>query len=188
MVYIRPLTKDSLLEAQALAVRLFPWEDEHQAALAAATDTSSTAFLISRGLKRVRVWCVIDERDRMVGLVSLYEYDNEPDEAWLAWFGLSPEVRGCGLGGELLDGVIALARRESKTVLRLWTTIEEEYARALRLYARRGFRPEIQPALAGEDWLTVVFSLALDGAVAPPWRGTQCGWHLCGRMVRARAA
>lgn len=188
MFTIQPLTKESLLKAQALAAKLFPWEDEHQDALAAVVaDSDSTGFLLARGLEQIRAWCLMAD-NRVVGIASLYEYRSAPDEVWLAWFGLSPEVRGLGLGGTLLDGVIALARREHKSVLRLWTTDEEEYATALKLYARRGFKPEIQTTLPGENWETVVFSLALKGGiVARPWRGTLSGAQLCGRVVPVAA-
>lgn len=188
MFDIQPLTKESLAEAQVLAAKLFPWEDEHHDALAAAADPSqATGFLASRGLLGVRAWCVV-EGGRVVGLASLYQYRNAPEEVWLAWFGLSPEVRGLGLGSQLLDHTVALARVEQKSIFRLWTTIEEEYATALQLYARRGFRPEIQAALPGEAWQTVVLSLALDGSVPKPWRGTLTGAHLCGRRAVPAAA
>lgn len=187
MFEIQPLTEASLLEAQALAARLFPWEDEHQAALATAVaGHDATGFLTGRGLHQVRVWCMMNE-NRVVGLASLYEYRSAPDEVWLAWFGLSPDVRGLGLGSKFLDRIITLARSEQKAVLRLWTTIEDEYAAALQLYARRGFRPEIQPALPGETWQTVVCSLALQGGISRPWRDTLNGAHLCGRVVPAAA-
>src|SRR5438874_1567814 len=119
MFDIHPLTEESLLEAQVLAAKLFPWENEHREALAAAVGGCDAAgFLASHGLQNVRVWCVMDA-GRVVGLASLYEYRSAPDEVWLAWFGLAPEVRGLGLGSKLLDRVIALARREEKSVLRL---------------------------------------------------------------------
>jgi len=187
MFDLHPLTDESLREAQALAAKLFPWENEHQDALAAAVAGPDAAgFLAARGLKSVRVWCVMEE-GRVVGLASLYDYRVAPDEVWLAWFGLAPEVRGQGLGSKFLDRIIAVARREEKSVLRLWTTIEDEYATALQLYARRGFRPEIQPALPGEHWQTVVLSLALKGGLSRPWRGGMNGMHLCGRVVPAAA-
>lgn len=187
MFPLQPLTQEKLPAVKALAAQLFPWEDEHQDALSAAVGgTDSARFLSTRGLARVRAWHV-DERDEVAGLCSLYEYHHSPEEVWLAWFGLSAEVRGRGWGSKLLDEVISLSRREEKSVLRLWTTIEDEYATALQLYARRGFRPELQPALPGEDWQTVVLSLSLRGGVPPPWRGHLTGIGLCGRMVPAAA-
>lgn len=188
MFEIQPLTQELLAEAQVLAAKLFPWEDEHYDALAAAANgPTAAAFLSARGLLEVRAWCLV-EGSRVVGLASLYQYRNAPDEVWLAWLGLSPEVRGLGLGSQLLDHTIALARAEQKAIFRLWTTIEEEYATALQLYARRGFRPEIQATLPGEAWQTVVLSLALDGSIPRPWRGTLTGAHLCGRRAVPAAA
>ncbi|PTY02144.1 hypothetical protein DB347_24800 [Opitutaceae bacterium EW11] len=185
---IHALTKEELPEAQALAASLFPWEDEHQDALVAAVSHGqSGGFLAARGLSEVRAWAAKEE-ERVIGLLSLYDYGQTPDETWLAWYGVSTEVRGRGLGCQLLDWVIATAKRERKAVLRLWTTVEEEYAVALRLYAQRGFRPELQPALPGEDWETVVLSLGLDGKVPTSWSARSKGIPLCGRIVPAVAA
>lgn len=184
MFPIHALTESDLPAAQALAAALFPWEDEHQEALKAVACPSERAeFLASRGLDRVRAW-VGSNADQVVGLGSLYEYRRAPDEMWLAWFGLSPEVRGRGHGNGFLEWLIALSRAEGKSVFRLWTTIEDEYAPALQLYAKRGFRPELQPALPGESWQTVVLSLSLTGGVPPPWRAH---FELCGRVTSVAA-
>lgn len=187
MLQLSPLTNGELAGAKALASRLFPWESEHQDALAAVADPSlHHGFVSARGLTRVRAVCLCGT-GRVVGLASVYEYRAQPDEAWLAWFGLAPEVRGQGWGSKMLDWVIRQAREENKTVLRLWTTIEDEYATALQLYARRGFRPELQPTLPGENWQTVVLSLSLTGGTPPPWRSQANGTPLCGRVIRIAA-
>jgi len=137
-----PLMPDTLVEAQRLAAELFPWENEHQAALAAAVaPVAHTAFLRDRGLASVRFWTSL-QAGRVAGLAGLYNYTAQPEETWLAWYGLETAARGRGKGAELLDWVIAEARAEQKRVLRLWTTDEEEYAKAITLYQKRGFRSE----------------------------------------------
>lgn len=187
MFQLSPLGPADLAEAQALAASLFPWESEHQEALPASVDPAcGAAFLSQRGLSRVRTWSALDA-DRVVGLSSLYEYAACPDEVWLAWFGLAPVARGRGWGSQMLDSTIARCRSERRSVLRLWTTIEDEYAAALALYARRGFRPELQPPLPGENWQTVVLSLSLSGGVPQPWRTRANGTPLCGRVSKIAA-
>ena len=90
-----------------------------------------------------------------------------------------PHIRG--KGAELLDWVIAEARAEQKRTLRLWTTNEPEYAKATALYQTRGFRSEIWPALPGETWQTLVFSLGLDGQPPTTWAQRSPQHELCGR-------
>jgi len=176
-----PLMPDTLVETQHLAAELFPWEHEHQAALHAAVSSAThTAFLGERGLASVRFWTSL-QAGRVAGLAGLYNYTAQPDETWLAWYGLHAAARGRGKGAELLDWVIAEARAEKKSVLRLWTTDEEEYTKALALYRVRGFRCEPWSALPGETWRTYVLSLGLEGIEPLPWALRSPGRELCGR-------
>jgi hypothetical protein len=77
--------------------------------------------------------------------------------------------------------VIAEARSEQKRVLRLWTTNEAEYAKAISLYCARGFRSETWAALPGETWETLVLSLGLDGQEPTSWAQRAPHGELCGR-------
>ena len=176
-----PLMPDTLVETQQLAAELFPWEHEHQTALNAAVAPSSHApFLRDRGLASVRFWTSI-QFGRVAGLAGLYNYIAQPEETWLAWYGLQADARGRGKGAELLDWVIAEARAEQKRVLRLWTTNEDEYAKAICLYRARGFRNETWSALPGETWETLVLSLGLDGQEPTSWADRSPHSELCGR-------
>jgi len=176
-----PLMPDTLVETQRLAAELFPWEHEHQAALlAAVAPTVHAAFLRDRGLASVRFWNSIHD-GQVAGLAGLYHYAAQPDETWLAWYGLRPAARGRGKGAELLDWVITEARAEKKRVLRLWTTDEEEYAKAITLYRARGFSSEAWSALPGETWHTLVLSLGLDGHEPLTWARRSPSGVLCGR-------
>lgn len=176
-----PLEPEQLLETQRIAALLFPWESEHQEALAAvAYPNLRDEFLTRHALSSVRCWTSRVGQE-VAGFAAVYAYDAQPDELWLAWFGLLPEYRGRGAGAELLDEVIALAQREGRETLRLWTTDEPEYATALRLYARRGFVSEPCPALPGETWRTEVLSLALRGGPVRAWSMLAQPPPLCGR-------
>lgn len=176
-----PLMPDTLVETQKLAAELFPWEHEHQTALAAAVAPAShPTFLADRQLAAVEFWTPLHE-NRAAGLAGLYHYAAQPDEAWLAWYGLHPSARGRGQGAQLLNWIIAHATAQKKRTLRLWTTDEAEYARALALYQARGFRTEDWPALPGETWHTLVLSLSLDGHEPLPWARLHPQGELCGR-------
>jgi GNAT superfamily N-acetyltransferase len=184
----QPLEAGRLADAQQVAAELFPWEREHQIALAAAVHPSSHAdFMSSHRLASVRCWTAHVGSGPVNGLATLYGYQAQPNELWLAWFGLLPRARGFGGGAKLLDWLIASARAEGRDVLRLWTTDEAGYERATRLYRARGFISEEQPALAGEEWRTFVFSLGLRSQPAVPWSMVLDRGELCGRELPALA-
>lgn len=177
-----------LEETLHVASELFPWEHEHQTALRAALFPEAHAgFLKPRRLKAARFWIARFE-GRVAGLAGLYDYSGMPADTWLSWYGLLPFARGRGHGGRLLDWVIRSAREEGRTVLRLWTTVEDEYRIAIRLYEKRGFTAEEYPPLPGETWRTVVMSLGLTGATPIPWLSVADRPELCGRVAPMKAA
>lgn len=180
---LEPLRADTLRATQQVAAELFPWEHEHQDALPASlAPAEHAAFFQQRGLDSVRCWTALNDGS-VGGMATLYGYKAQPDELWLAWFGLKSSARGNGAGARLLDWVIELAKSERRRVLRLWTTDEAEYDTAVRLYTRRGFCPEITPALPLETWNTLVFSLGLNGQRPQPWATVQNRGELCGREL-----
>lgn len=185
---IETLQAESLLAAQQVAAELFPWEEEHQQALPASVFPHEHAkFFQDRGLDAVR--CRVVRHDSQVaGLAALYSYARTPEDLWLAWYGLRPFVRGLGLGAQLLDLVIAEAKREGRSALRLWTTDEAEYAKAVQLYQRRGFVCEKAPCAPGETWQTLVFSLGLRGQGVQSWNSLRERGDLCGRELPTLAA
>ncbi|MDD2764355.1 MAG: GNAT family N-acetyltransferase [Opitutaceae bacterium] len=179
---IEPLQPSALAEARRVAAELFPWENEHQTALEAALFPEAQAgFLCARRLERTRFWTATFD-GRVVGLAGLYEYCGMPSETWLSWYGLLPVVRGRGHGARLLDWIIRFTREEGRAVLRLWTTVEDEYQQAIRLYERRGFTAEEYPALPGETWRTLVMSLGHNGVTPIPWLSIAGRPELAGRM------
>ena len=58
--------------------------------------------------------------------------------AWLEELYVLPALRGQGVGGRLLDQVLALARARGCAAVDL--EVEAEHARSASLYARAGFR------------------------------------------------
>ena len=178
---LEPLGIETLTATQQVAAEMFPWEHEHQVALPASIRPHAYRdFYEQRRLESVRCWTAL-ESGSVCGMATLYAYERQRDEAWLAWFGLKSAVRGRGAGAAFLDWVISTARDEGRRVLRLWTTDEAEYAAAVRLYVRRGFVPELCDPLPGENWKTLVFTLGLDGRVPMPWSTVSGRGELCGR-------
>jgi GNAT superfamily N-acetyltransferase len=185
---IEVLHPSRLDETRRVVAELFPWEDEHQVAVTAALSPERhAAFLAEKNLERARFWTAIFDGS-VVGIAALYDYRSMPTETWLSWFGLLPVMRGHGNGARFLDAIIQVARSENRGVLRLWTTDEEEYRTAFRMYEKRGFVAEDCPALPNEDWRTVVMSLGLNGATPIPWFSVTDRPVLCGRVAPTAAA
>lgn len=185
---IEQLEPTVLEETRRVAAELFPWEHDHHTALGAALFPEAHAsFMEVRRLESARFWTArID--GRIAGLAGLYDYREMPSETWLSWYGLLPVARGRGHGARLLDWIIRTSREEERAVLRLWTTVEDEYRLAIRLYEKQGFTAEEYPALPGESWRTVVMSLRLNGATPIPWLSIADRPELGGRMAPLSAA
>jgi GNAT superfamily N-acetyltransferase len=180
---IERLEPPVLEEARNVASELFPWESEHHTALGAALfPEAHAAFLAGRRLESARFW-IARVDGRVAGIAGLYNYRAMPAETWLSWYGLLPVARGSGHGSRLLDWVIRTAREDGRAVLRLWTTVEDEYQTAIRLYEKRGFIPEHYPPLPGESWRTIVMSLGLTGATPIPWLSIADRPELGGRVA-----
>jgi GNAT superfamily N-acetyltransferase len=185
----QPLDGRRLAATQQVAATLFPWEREHHTALAATVSPEDhSLFFTAHRLQSVRCWTAHIGNGPVCGLATLYGYRAQPDELWLAWFGLLPDARGFGGGAKFLDWLIAGVRADGRQTLRLWTTDEPEYERAIQLYERRGFVREEQPAVPGEAWRTFVYSLRVNGGLAQPWSAVLDRGELCGRELPVAAA
>jgi ribosomal protein S18 acetylase RimI-like enzyme len=78
---------------------------------------------------------VAEQGGQIYGSIAIVGHD---DMAQLRWFIVHPELRGQGVGTQLLDGAIRYCRqRPFKSVL-LWTI--SELTTAARLYKAAGFR------------------------------------------------
>jgi GNAT superfamily N-acetyltransferase len=115
--------------------------------------------------ERERIW--IAERDgRIVGCIAIVAASQHAEQlhtAQLRWFLVTPEERGGGLGGWLLNTAIAFCRQCGYGEIMLWT--EARLAAAARLYERAGFR-KVEEKL-GRNWGTDVceqkYVLVLEG-------------------------
>jgi len=82
---------------------------------------------------------VAAEGGRDVGLVVGQAYDGEDGAAGLFAMWVAPEARGRGLGGALVDAVVAWARAGGYR--RVLLDVADANAAAIRLYEGRGFVP-----------------------------------------------
>lgn len=132
------MTREDLTAVMALEEELF------------APDTWTRAmYLEELGMTDTRSYTVAVDGDEVVGYAGLIAY---PDEAHVATIGVTGSRQGQGIGGRLLDALLAEADRRSPVVL-LEVRASDEATQGL--YARRGFapigvRPNYYP-LSGED-------------------------------------
>ena len=137
-VTLRPMTREDLGTVMRLEEELF------------APDTwTRSMYLEELGLTDTRRYLVAVDGDEVVGYAGLIAY---PDEAHIATIGVTTARQGEGIGGTLLDALLAEADRRSPVVL-LEVRATDEATQGL--YRRRGFtpigiRPHYYP-LSGED-------------------------------------
>ncbi len=137
-VTLRPMTRDDLGAVMRLEGELF------------APDTwTRSMYLEELGLTDTRHYLVAVDGDEVVGYAGLIAY---PDEAHIATIGVTTARQGEGIGGTLLDALLAEADRRSPVVL-LEVRATDQATQGL--YRRRGFtpigvRPNYYP-LSGED-------------------------------------
>ncbi|QNG39028.1 ribosomal-protein-alanine N-acetyltransferase [Geodermatophilaceae bacterium NBWT11] len=101
-----------------------------------APDTWTRAmYLEELGMPDTRSYTVAVEGDEVLGYAGLIAY---PDEAHVATIGVTGTRQGQGIGGRLLDALLAEADTRSPVVL-LEVRATDEATQGL--YARRGFVP-----------------------------------------------
>ncbi|MEI7787664.1 MAG: GNAT family N-acetyltransferase [Chlorobiaceae bacterium] len=105
-----------------------------------------------------------------VGITGLYTTHNQPEEVWLAWFGLNEKLRGRGLGKEIMVATIDMARKHGYQSLRLWTTANEEpFIVANYLYQKLGFIAQ-ETDLKSYGFPVLIYSLGLSGITPPLYK------------------
>ena len=86
-------------------------------------------------------WVAIDENNNVVGTTGIYTYVKDENEAiWLAWFCVAPEQRGKGIGKQLMEHSINMAKGFNKKYFRLYTSSDPNEAAAQNLYEKYGFK------------------------------------------------
>ena len=78
---------------------------------------------------------VAEAEDHIVGSIVV---DGESEElALIRWFLVHPDMRGRGVGRELINGALAFCREHNFKKVRLWTM--NEFKAAVHLYKQAGF-------------------------------------------------
>jgi GNAT superfamily N-acetyltransferase len=86
-------------------------------------------------------WVAIDENKNVYGTTGIYSYKKDENEAvWLAWFCVHPEKRGQGIGKQLIEHSIKIARSYNRKYFRLYTSNSPNEKVAQNLYEKYGFK------------------------------------------------
>jgi ribosomal protein S18 acetylase RimI-like enzyme len=80
---------------------------------------------------------VVDEGERLQGLVMGHERTEQPERVALVSLWVAPEARGRGLGSELVERVVEWAEDRGADAVTIW--VNEANAAAIGLYERAGF-------------------------------------------------
>lgn len=143
---VRSMTAVTLPQAKALVDSIFPRQGPVERMFFWAWSRRDRpvvkVLLAVVGVKDLGdFWVALDDDDGVVGTVGLYRNRKDAHEAlWLSWFCVSPELRGTGLGGRLLDFAIERARASGARYLRLYTGDDPIMAKAQHVYESRGLR------------------------------------------------
>lgn len=92
------------------------------------------------GLDDGRSYYVLASHKGVAGIVGLHRYIwGPPENVWLAWFAVRPELKGAGLGNRLMTAITELALNQGYKKLYVETYSTSEFADARRFYEAKGF-------------------------------------------------
>ncbi len=120
--------------------------------------TELAEFVRHRHQSVSRLWCAIDDKERLGGSVAIDGGHGTEASAHLRWFIVDDAHRGMGIGSRLLDTALVFCREQGFPSVHLWTFAGLHEAR--RLYESRGF--VLGRELAGETWGTPVTEQRFD--------------------------
>lgn len=86
-------------------------------------------------------WVALDDHKTVVGTTGLYTCVKDKHEAiWLAWLCVDPKRRGEGIGKQLIEYSIKIAKNHGKKYFRLYTSSSPDRKAAQELYEAYGFK------------------------------------------------
>jgi len=130
---IIPLSNEILDEAVSLIEAVFPYKTDQKKARRSFTDS------LSRPDSDKQYWLAVNHQGSIVGITGLYDNDKDSNVVWLGWFGVHPQHRRHGLGSMLLEFAISEAIKRGFSVLKLYSSFDENERAAHHLYEKSGF-------------------------------------------------
>lgn len=130
---IIPLSNEILNDAVSLIEAVFPYRPDQKNARWSFTDS------LLHPTSDKQYWLAVNHQGAIVGITGLYEDYKDNNVVWLGWFGVHPQHRRHGLGSMLLEFAISEAIKRGFSVLKLYSSFDENERAAHHLYRKYGF-------------------------------------------------
>lgn len=130
---IIPLSKELLNDAIALIEAVFPYKPDQKTAKRSFRDS------LTQPNSDQQYWLAANPHGEIVGVTGLYHDYKDKSVAWLGWFGVHPQHRRHGLGSMLLEFSVSEAAKRGFSVLKLYSSFDENERAAHCLYRKYGF-------------------------------------------------
>jgi GNAT superfamily N-acetyltransferase len=130
---IIPLSKELLNNAIALIEAVFPYKPDQK------TAKWSFRGSLTQANSDQQYWLAANPHGEIVGVTGLYHDYKDKSVAWLGWFGVHPQHRRHGLGSMLLEFSVSEASKRGFSVLKLYSSFDENERAAHCLYTKYGF-------------------------------------------------
>jgi GNAT superfamily N-acetyltransferase len=89
-----------------------------------------------------RHYFVWQNDSKVLGIAGLHHYNWGPkDNVWLGWFALDPDLQGKGLGSNLFDEMVSLAKKMGFRKIFIETYMSPTFEKAGKFYQNKGFKP-----------------------------------------------
>jgi GNAT superfamily N-acetyltransferase len=177
-ITLKPVDKANLQQAIEVAVGVFGEEDRdsirEEFKAAVGIEPEKTIVSVECKIQDSSYFLAFNDEGKPVAVTGHYRIEGHESDAWLGWTGVLPEFAGNGTGATLVREAFAdAARRRPTETLRIWTTREDKYDTARRLYTRLGFTEEsYEPGAHDAARMISVFTKsAAEGAANPSWQG-----------------
>lgn len=93
------------------------------------------------GIADGRTLYVMADGISIYGMIGLHSFPwGPPENVWLSWFAVLPQLQGKGFGSAMLDAVTRKASQLNFMKLYIETYSTPDFARAREFYRARGFR------------------------------------------------
>ncbi|KPJ77921.1 MAG: hypothetical protein AMJ54_05760 [Deltaproteobacteria bacterium SG8_13] len=93
------------------------------------------AEFVKNQTDRERIW-IVEKAGQVMGSIAIVEFSE--NQAQLRWLILHPELRGLGIGRQLVEEAVKFCRTSGYTSVFLWTI--DFLGAALKLYTAAGFK------------------------------------------------
>ena len=169
------ITEKNLSFAVSVQEELFPGE------------SAETNYRESLEIPSLYEYYLIREGDDCAGIIGLYRYAEDPDSAWLGWFGIREGFRRRRLGSAALKRFEEMAVSGGYRFARLYTDAVNNDA-AIAFYRANGYVSE--PYRNPEDpaclqYPTLIFSKPLADGPPVPWDNRSI--HLTEQIMKQNA-